>query len=90
MIYRFLQEALNNVPKHSQAKSVFVSLRKPRSAIEVAIDDKGIGLDLENAPAGLGLASMRERMELSGGMFSLKSAQGKGTVIRAIWPLSSE
>lgn len=90
MIYRVLQEALNNVAKHSQAKSVLVSLRKLRSAMELAIDDKGIGFDLENARAGLGLASMRERVELSGGMFSLESAQGKGTVIRAIWPLSLE
>jgi len=87
VIYRVFQEALNNVAKHSQAKRVSVSLRKPGGAIELAIDDKGIGFDLENARAGLGLASMRERVEVSGGFFSLESAQGKGTMIRAIWPL---
>ena len=87
VIYRVLQEALNNVAKHSRAERVFVFLRKTERAIELAVEDKGVGFDLENPRTGAGLASMRERVELSGGMFSLQSAKGKGTVIWATWPM---
>ena len=90
VIYRVLQEGLNNVAKHSRTECVSVSLKRTGNAIELAIKDEGIGFDLENARAGLGLASMRERVELPGGMFSLESVKGKGTVIRAIWPSSWE
>jgi len=90
VIYRVFQEALNNVAKHSQSSRVFVSLKKTSEAIEMAVEDKGIGFDLENARAGVGLVSMRERVELSGGVFSLESAQGRGTRLWAKWPLSTD
>jgi signal transduction histidine kinase len=63
--------------------------------MELAIRDSGQGFDLEEAfsrkgtTRGLGLDSMRERVELSGGSFSIESKKGAGTVIRAAWPLNS-
>jgi len=93
VIYRVAQEALNNIAKHSQADLVRLSLGKIENAIELMIEDNGAGFDLEevlspdNSRRGLGLASMRERTELSGGFFAIESTPGKGTTLRATWPL---
>ena len=94
VIYRISQEALNNVAKHSQADLVHLALRKSDGKIELAIRDNGQGFDLKEALSeeaskrGLGITSMRERTELSGGSFSIESIQGKGTIISAVWPIS--
>ena len=94
VIYRVLQEALNNIAKHSKASMVVLFLRKNSQAMELAIRDSGQGFDLEEAfsrkgtTRGLGLDSMRERVELSGGSFLIESKKGAGTVIRATWPLN--
>jgi signal transduction histidine kinase len=91
VIYRISQEALNNIVKHSKADQVTLSLRKTGDPIELAIRDNGQGFDLEEALSkggyerGLGLSSMRERVELTGGSFSIESNKGAGTVIRATW-----
>ncbi len=91
VIYRISQEALNNVAKHSKADLVHLALRKSDGKIELAIRDNGQGFDLkevlprEGSERGLGLTSMRERTELSGGSFVIESALGKGTTIRATW-----
>jgi PAS domain S-box-containing protein len=91
VFYRLLQEALNNVVKYSRAKSVSVSLKQDNGRIDLVIEDNGTGFDVsrvlseKRANGGLGLAGMRERTDLSGGVFSLESAKGKGTTIRASW-----
>ncbi len=88
-IYRISQEAFNNIAKHSQANLVRLSLQKNSDAIELIIQDNGQGFELtvDTPRKGLGLSSMRERTELSGGSFAIESAEGKGTVIRASWPI---
>jgi len=94
VIYRVMQEALNNIAKHSKADLVYLSLRKKENKIELTIKDTGMGFDLEEilsperSKRGLGLNSMRERTELSGGTFVIESTAGKGTTIRAEWPIS--
>ena len=93
VLYRLTQEAMNNIAKHSQADLVRLSLRKQGAQIEWVIEDNGMGFDLEKilssegSKRGLGLSSMRERTELSGGKFMIESTQGKGTTIRASWTL---
>jgi PAS domain S-box-containing protein len=93
VIYRVLQEAMNNIAKHSKADRINLLLRKMDGAIELGIEDNGEGFDPEEALArigtnrGFGLSSMRERTELSGGSFSIKSSKGAGTVIKAMWPI---
>ncbi len=94
VIYRVLQEALNNIVKHSKADRVRVALKRKDKdqMLELAIEDNGRGFDLEEVLSvestrrGLGLGSMRERVRLSGGSFSIESAKGAGTVVRASWP----
>lgn len=93
IIYRILQEALNNVAKHSQANSLSLSLQRIDGRLDLAVQDNGRGFDLQEALSemasgrGLGLVSMRERAEQSGGYFSIDSANGKGTTIRVAWPM---
>jgi len=78
---------MNNTAKHSKATLVSLSLKKEGDRLKLVIEDNGIGFDFKSAPKGLGLGSMRERAEFSGGSFDLKSVVGKGTIIRASWPL---
>ncbi len=91
VIYRVLQEAMNNIGKHSRANAVGLSLRKSDGSIELTIRDNGQGFDPAEVHShtgtvrGLGLESMRERVEISAGEFRIDSIIGRGTSIRAIW-----
>jgi PAS domain S-box-containing protein len=93
VMYRIIQEAMNNAAKHSKADLVRISLRKVHNKMELFVQDNGRGfsvqqrLSLGDSKRGLGLTSMKERTELSGGSFAVESAEGKGTIIRASWPL---
>jgi len=93
VIYRILQEALNNVAKHSQADLIQLALEKSDSGIELKIQDNGVGFDLaktislKSSQRGFGLASMRERAKLSGAAFALVSTVDKGTAIRVEWEI---
>jgi signal transduction histidine kinase len=90
-IFRIVQEALNNVGKHSNADWVDISVSKDDGGIALVVSDDGIGLDMgmvlqNGADKTLGLTTMRERTELLGGSFTIESASGGGTTIRAWWP----
>jgi PAS domain S-box-containing protein len=93
VLFRITQEAMHNIGKHAQADSVYLGLRKVKGAIELLIEDNGNGFDPESLSSreiskkGMGLSSMKERAEFSGGSFSIETVQGKGTVIRALWPV---
>jgi PAS domain S-box-containing protein len=93
VIFRVLQETLNNVAKHSGADRVQLSLQQQNNTVKLIVEDNGSGFDSEN-PAlqtamgqGFGLAGMRERVELSGGIFSLETAPQQATRISAVWPI---
>lgn len=92
VIYRLVQEALNNISKHSDAKTVELSLSCKAGSVVLTIRDDGRGFDLreilleEGHRHQIGLQSMKERSELSGGSFSIVSSKGKGTMIRVVWP----
>lgn len=83
--YRVLQEALQNVAKHSHASQVIVELQTIQNELVLKVKDNGCGFDLDKAgyESGLGLLSMQERMNLIGGHFSIASSQGKGTIVTA-------
>jgi signal transduction histidine kinase len=88
-LFRVTQEALHNIAKHSQAKTVHVSLTADGAYVVLIIRDDGIGFrtDLSNDQPGLGLISMRERVHLIGGDFAISSSPGAGTAINAKVPL---
>jgi signal transduction histidine kinase len=92
VIFRIMQEALNNCAKYSKADLVRVTLSKRDDRVELCVEDNGKGFSMSAIPGkpsdkgGLGLTSMRERAELSGGSFKIGSAIGEGTTVRASWP----
>jgi PAS domain S-box-containing protein len=83
-LYRILQEALKNVEQHARARHVTVQLTKPDAAVQLVIQDDGIGFNPEHhstrrkGKGGLGLLSMRERAVYSGGALKVKSARRSG------------
>jgi len=89
-LYRIIQEGLKNIVKHSQARSAEIFLGSDDDNICLTIRDGGIGfdpVDVRHRP-GLGLASMRERVHLVQGDFSIRSEPGQGTVINVCVPLA--
>ena len=86
-IFRISQEAMNNIAKYSKACLVNLSLRKEDKKILLTIQDDGQGFDLDTVRKGMGLSTMKERAQLSGGSFDLESVIGKGTLIRVSWPI---
>jgi PAS domain S-box-containing protein len=95
VLYRVIQEAMNNAAKHSEARSAAVFLGRREGGIELRISDDGNGFDVEGALSvegekrGFGLGSMKERTKLSGGSLTIESAPGGGTVVRAFWPVQA-
>jgi PAS domain S-box-containing protein len=91
LTYRVLQEALNNVAKHSRAKNVKVVLVHRFRRLVLKIKDDGKGFSRENLPTspetshGMGIRGMQERAQLFGGTFDLDSRPGRGTSIRVAW-----
>jgi PAS domain S-box-containing protein len=84
-LYRVAQEALNNASKHSGASSVEVFVRREDEIVCLTIRDSGKGFDssILHDSAGIGLASMRERMRSIGGTLAIHSSTGVGTEVVA-------
>jgi signal transduction histidine kinase len=86
-IYRVLQEALNNVARHSGAKQAWVRLQFAPGSLRLEVEDHGRGFVLQSAKQGIGLVAMRERAELLHGSIEfLKPAEG-GTLVRLQVPV---
>jgi len=81
-VYRIVQEALNNVTRHSGARQAWVRMRFQPGALELEVEDHGTGFSLPNARPGIGLVAMRERAELLGGNLEILPAAGGGTLVR--------
>ena len=87
VMFRVLQEALQNVARHSGAGRVEVSLLTEGDEIRLHVKDRGKGFDPVQLSDGLGLVSMRERLRLVGGKIKISSAPGLGTEIEAAVPV---
>lgn len=92
--YRVLQEALTNVWKHSDARSVSVILEKNHTQLQMIVEDHGRGFDVEQTLAGavphghFGLLGMRERIALIGGTLDIESEAGHGTTVYVRVPMN--
>jgi len=84
-IYRFVQEAFNNIARHAEAKNVVVKIIASYPKIIIRIKDDGKGFNVEEEmkkqieEKKMGLRSMQERASLMGGKLTIKSFVGKGT-----------
>jgi signal transduction histidine kinase len=88
-IYRILQEALNNVVRHSGAREVWVRLRFRPTDLELEVEDHGKGFVAQAATQGIGLVAMRERAELLHGSIEFVHPSHGGTLVRLTVPKSS-
>ncbi|QNU68509.1 sensor histidine kinase [Ruminiclostridium herbifermentans] len=100
-VFRIVQEALNNILKHSEAKSASILLERVEQRLIITIIDNGVGFDTKavrvnkkknksDLSGGFGLYSMKERVALLEGEFEVKSEIGKGTTLKIQIPLINE
>jgi len=94
LAYRVVQEALSNAAKHAKAGRINVNVQADLTQLRIEIEDNGTGFDSARAREFLhqgrvGLASMRERVELASGSFVVRSSVGKGTTILATLPVEA-
>ncbi len=83
MLYRIVQEALNNALRHASAKNVTVKIEDGGGAVVVTVRDNGIGFNLNRAysQGGMGLESMSERAASIGAAFHIETSPGRGTLV---------
>ncbi|WP_375172570.1 ATP-binding protein [Marinobacter sp.] len=87
-LYRFLQEALNNISRHAQASSASLAVAASPDHLDLEVRDDGVGGADIDRQGGLGLRSMRERARCLGGQIRFESSVGAGTRIRLAVPLT--
>jgi signal transduction histidine kinase len=86
-IYRILQEALANVARHSSANRVDITLSFNKNSVMFCVSDDGVGFDIQPQHDGMGLDSMRERVESLEGDLSIESKPDHGTKVCATIPI---
>ncbi len=94
-IYRIVQEALNNVSRHSKAQEAKVIMAESNGELHLQIEDRGVGFASRTGNGrspgdGVGLMGMRERAEHLNGSLEIQSSPGRGTVVRVRVPVKSE
>ncbi len=87
-IFRIVQEAVNNIIKHSHATKAMIKIKREKDRVIFSISDNGIGFDKNRA--GFGLTGMAERIRVLRGSFEITSGPGGGTIITVNIPLRSQ
>jgi signal transduction histidine kinase len=87
-LYRVLQEALNNVVRHSKSARAAVRLRYLTESVVLEVEDEGVGFGAPGDSLGLGVTSMRERAELVHGRIELLRGETGGALVRLTVPLA--
>ena len=87
-IYRIVQEALQNVVRHAKVGQA-TELRRSDNILWLTVSDRGVGIEVDRAsvPAGLGLASIRERTRLVNGTVDIQSQVNQGTTLTVRIPV---
>jgi signal transduction histidine kinase len=89
-MFRVLQEALNNVVRHSGAEEAFVRLKETATNLVLEVEDRGRGVDRTSGKHGIGLVAMRERAFLMHGRLDLERGAAGGTLVRLTIPHTAE
>jgi signal transduction histidine kinase len=85
-VYRILQEALNNIVRHSGSREAWVRLRFLTSQLELDVEDHGAGFESQKSKPGIGLVAMRERAQLLEAAIEISRLPQRGTLVRLIVP----
>ena len=91
-VYRIVQEAVNNIIKHSDASEAEIRIKKFADKVVISIKDDGRGFDTDNVKpsgSGLGLVGLKERTAMIGGTISINSSLGNGTEIKINLPIEN-
>ena len=88
VLFRIVQEGLNNALKHAEAKSALLVVRRSEDSVRMELTDDGRGFDSAQKD-GFGLNGLRERVRLLGGVLVVRSAPGQGTQLQVSIPLPS-
>ncbi|SHJ27273.1 PAS fold [Hymenobacter daecheongensis DSM 21074] len=82
-IYRVVQELLNNIIRHARASEVFIHVIHEDQHLHISVEDNGVGISPDPATPlqGIGLAGIRNRIDLLGGELTIESRLGRGTII---------
>ena len=86
-VYRIIQEQVNNIMRHADARNVNISAREDSGTLEVIVKDDGKGFDVNQKRDGIGIANMMSRVESFNGKMIIKSDFGQGCMISMIIPL---
>ena len=88
ILFRIVQEALNNIVKHAQASAITLDFYFHANSLEMLISDNGVGFAKEQtAAAGAGLLNMKKRAQVLNGQFHIESDGAKGTTIKLTIPV---
>lgn len=97
VIFYIIEEAVNNARKHAQAENIWIRLKSIETNVALLeIEDDGLGFNVSEVDAlydkrgSLGMVNMRERAELVNGILNINSAEGKGTHIQVVIPITEE
>jgi two-component system NarL family sensor kinase len=87
MLFRIVQESLNNVVKHAQAKQILIKLHYTANSLLVNIEDDGIGFDVNKKSNGSGLSNISKRAQSIGGFATINSSESTGTIVQINIPI---
>lgn len=87
IIYRTLQEALNNIIKHANATQAWVELSCEEERILLTVQDNGKGFPEGTLTDGIGITSIRERLSMVGGILKFCNGKNGGAIVEAILPV---
>ena len=85
-IYRIIQEQVNNILKHSEARNVHLILKQTEDFIEMVVTDNGVGFNTDSKKEGIGINNIINRVESNNGQIEIESAIGKGCTTRISIP----
>ncbi|MEJ7692109.1 MAG: sensor histidine kinase [Daejeonella sp.] len=81
ILYRMVQEVLNNIIKHSRADQIVVSFESNEESDQISIEDNGCGFDLGNNSPGIGLQNLRQRASMINAELNITSTINEGTTV---------
>ncbi|MDR0792631.1 MAG: sensor histidine kinase [Chitinophagaceae bacterium] len=87
MLFRIIQEAIQNSIKHAKAKNIVVRIAEENKKLEAEISDDGVGFDMEKQSAGVGLMNIKHRVQLLKGNVTWQSKMNEGTCIKIVLPV---
>lgn len=90
IIYRMIQESMNNIIKHANANEVSIIIRRANEHLQISISDDGRGFDVNDFTEGIGLKSLRSRVNLIKGDLQINSKPGIGTEVIILVPFTSQ